>query len=68
MENQNVEVLSVKQYFFSQLIAAIPLVGIIMLLVWAFGKNGNETKVIWSKSLLIFQLAWIILFLLLSLF
>jgi hypothetical protein len=35
------------------LIAAIPLVGFVMLFVWAFGSNENMNKSNWAKAALI---------------
>ena len=35
------------------LITAIPLVGFIMLFVWAFGNGTNESKANWAKASLI---------------
>ena len=36
------------------LISAIPIVGFIMLLVWAFGSGTNESKANWAKALLLY--------------
>lgn len=35
------------------LITAIPVVGIIMLFVWAFGSGTNESKSNWAKAALL---------------
>jgi len=35
------------------LVAAIPIVGLIMLFVWAFGSGANESKANWAKAVLI---------------
>ncbi len=35
------------------LITAIPVVGFIMLFVWAFGSGSNESKANWAKAALI---------------
>lgn len=34
-------------------IAAIPIVGFIMLFVWAFGDGTNDSKANWAKATLI---------------
>ena len=47
------QVLSVKDWIITLLITAIPLVGIIMLFVWAFGSNENPNKSNWAKALLV---------------
>jgi hypothetical protein len=54
METQTqAQVLSVKDWIITILIAAIPLVGFIMLFVWAFGSNENPNKSNWAKAALI---------------
>jgi len=35
-------------------VASIPLVGFIMLLVWAFGNDGNKVRSNWAKGTLIY--------------
>lgn len=56
MENQTqtqAPVLSVKDWMITILITAIPLAGIIMLFVWAFGSNENPSKSNWAKATLL---------------
>lgn len=53
MENQQANVVSTKDWVITILIAAIPLVGIIMLFVWGFGSNENPNKANWAKATLI---------------
>ena len=54
MENQSqAQVMSVKDWMITILIAAIPLVGFVMLFVWAFGSNENMNKSNWAKAALI---------------
>lgn len=38
------------------LITNIPIVGFIMLIVWAFDKEGNPSKANWAKAKLIWYL------------
>ena len=54
MENSTNQV-SVKtgEWVLTFLITAIPLVGFIMLFVWAFGSGTNESKTNWAKAALI---------------
>ena len=54
MENSTNQV-SVKtgEWVLTFLIASIPLVGFIMLFVWAFGNGTNESKANWAKASLI---------------
>ncbi len=57
--------LSVKDWLVTLIIAAIPLVGIIMLFIWAFSSDGNIHKKNFSKALLLFTLIMIILYIVL---
>ena len=50
------------------LIAAIPLVNIIMLLVWAFGDGTHPSKANWAKAALIWMAISIGLWMLFFLF
>ena len=54
MENSTNQV-SVKtgEWVLTFLIASIPLVGFIMLFVWAFGNGTNESKANWAKATLV---------------
>ncbi len=57
MENQpsmsRNNVLSTTDWLITLIIAALPLVGFIMLFVWAFGSDTNENKANWAKATLI---------------
>lgn len=54
MENgQNAPVMSVKDWVITLLIGFIPMVGFIMLFVWAFGSDQNPNKSNWAKGALI---------------
>jgi hypothetical protein len=55
MDNSNVETVKTGEWFVTLLITAIPLVGLIMLLVWAFGSNTNPSKANWAKAALIWM-------------
>ncbi len=60
MENptlQNNPTMSTKDWLITLIIAAIPLVGFIMLFVWAFGSDTNPNKANWAKAgLLLFAI------------
>ncbi|EOZ92322.1 hypothetical protein A33Q_4415 [Indibacter alkaliphilus LW1] len=43
-------------WFITILITNIPLIGFIMLIVWAFDKEGNPSKANWAKAKLIWYL------------
>ncbi|TVP44218.1 MAG: hypothetical protein EA341_16920 [Mongoliibacter sp.] len=53
MENTNTSVMSVKDWFITVLIVAIPIVGFIMLFVWGFGGGANLNKQNWAKATLL---------------
>lgn len=72
MGNYNVQtapVLGLKQWVISIIISCIPVIGLIMLFIWAFSDSGiNENKKNWAKALLVIQLISIILIVLLYIF
>jgi hypothetical protein len=47
------------EWFITILITNIPLIGFIMLVVWAFDKQGNPNKANWAKAKLIWYAAGI---------
>ena len=53
MENQQAPTISTKDWVITILISAIPLVGFVMLFVWAFGSGENPNKANWAKATLI---------------
>lgn len=53
IENSNQKPLSVKDWFITLLLMAIPIVGIVLLFVYAFGNNENINKQNWAKAQLI---------------
>jgi len=53
---QHTEPMSMKDWFITLLISYIPLVGLIMLIVWAFDSNTNVNKKNWAKASLIWML------------
>ena len=54
---QDNRVITTGEWFLTLLITAIPLVGIIMLFVWAFSGGTNPNKSNWAKA----QLIWMVL-------
>ena len=53
MEQQNTpqtQTMSVTDWLINLVLAAIPLVGIILLFVWAFGNDGNIIRKNWAKA------------------
>ena len=55
------KIMSVGDWMITMLVTSIPLVGFIMLFVWAFGDGTNPSKANWAKATLIF---FVILFVL----
>ncbi len=53
MIDENKKVMSVSDWLVTMLVYAIPVVGFIMLFVWAFGGNGNENRANMAKAMLI---------------
>lgn len=51
----NNEVMSVKDWLITLLVMAIPIIGFIMTLVWAFGGSVNENKSNMLKAYLLFS-------------
>lgn len=62
MEQQNTpQVMSVKDWVITILLTSIPLVGLILLFVWAFGNDGNQIRSNWAKGYLLATLIVIVL-------
>ncbi len=55
------------EWVLTLLITAIPIVGLIMLFVWAFGSNTNESKANWAKATLIWMAIIIGIYILIAL-
>jgi len=55
-QNSNVPVMSTKDWVITLLISGIPIVGIVMIFVWAFGDNANPNKANWAKAALLMVL------------
>jgi hypothetical protein len=58
---QNWEPVKTGDWFLTMLITAIPLVGLIMLFVWAFGSGTNPNKANWAKASLIWYLVAVVI-------
>ena len=73
MENLSTEptsqIMSYKEWALTIFISSLPLIGFIMLLVWAFGDDANIHKKNWAKgSLLLALIALIMVFFFLFMF
>lgn len=56
------------EWVWSILLASIPIVNIVCLCVWAFGKNAKPSKKYWSRAKLIWVLVATVIFALISAF
>jgi hypothetical protein len=52
---------TVGQWVLTLFLTAIPIVGIVMLFIWAFGSNSSVSKSNWAKAALIWMLIGIVL-------
>jgi heme/copper-type cytochrome/quinol oxidase subunit 2 len=52
------------EWFLTIFLVAIPLVGIVLLFVWAFGATTNPNKANWAKASLAWAAIGIVLYLL----
>lgn len=66
--DQNPRPVSTGDWIITILITAIPIIGFIMLFVWAFGGGSNPSKANWAKATIIWFLIVIILYVVLVLF
>jgi hypothetical protein len=57
--------ISVGEWVVTILIASLPLIGLIMLFVWAFGDGANPSKKNWAIATLIWFAIGIVLFIIL---
>jgi len=53
--------ISIGDWLITVFVASLPLVGLIMLFVWAFSDNVPETKANWAKATLLLALLFIVL-------
>lgn len=63
-EQSQVQNISTKDWMITTLIAAIPVVGFVMLFVWGFSGNTPASKANWAKA----SLLWLAIGIVLSLF
>lgn len=52
---------STGDWFATLFIAALPLIGLILLFVWAFGSSTNPCKANWAKATLLWYLVFFVL-------
>lgn len=67
--NENTKTMSYTEWALTIFISSLPIIGIIMLLVWAFGGDTNIHKKNWAKgSLLIALIGFVLIFFFLFVF
>ena len=66
MSEYNDQEISFGQWFLTLFISSIPIVGLIMMFVWAFGSSTPASKANWAKACLAWQLIMIVLILIIS--
>jgi Na+/phosphate symporter len=59
--NTNYRPMTMGDWLITFIIQAIPLVGIIMLFVWAFGDGTHPSKKTWAQASLVFALIMFVL-------
>ena len=61
MKEPSNEHVTTEQWFGTMLVAAIPLIGIIMMFVWAHGDGVSISKSNWAKAILIWCIIYIVI-------
>ena len=56
-DDEDYNEISTGEWIASTILAHLPLIGIIILLVWAFGGGTSSTKANWAKAQLIIVVA-----------
>jgi phosphoglycerol transferase MdoB-like AlkP superfamily enzyme len=64
METRTAPVISLGEWIITLIVLAIPLIGLIMMLVWAFSSSTNPSKQNFCRASLLFAVIAIVLFLL----
>jgi len=66
--DQNPKPVSTGDWMITIFITAIPIIGFIMLFVWAFGGGSNPSKANWAKAAILWFVIAIVLYMVLFLF
>lgn len=61
------QTVSVGDWIVSSIITGIPIVGIVMLFVWAFGSDTKPSKKNWARAVLIVAAIGIVIYIVLAL-
>jgi len=68
IQNQPAPLITPGKWALYILVSGIPLVGLIMLLVWAFSNDDKPTRKNWAKGMLLIWVIIIIIYILLFFF
>lgn len=66
MEHQENQVVKMGEWMVTYLITMIPLIGIIMMFVWAFGSNTKPSKANWAKAALLWSVIIFVIYILIA--
>lgn len=58
---QDESIMTTGSWFVTMLITAIPIVGIVMILIWAFGSTGNTNRRNYARAVLIWAIISLVL-------
>lgn len=62
IDEKNNKAIPTSEWFVTIFITAIPIVGFVMLFVWAFGSNAHPSKANWAKATLLWLAAGIVIY------
>ncbi len=68
MENQENQVVTLGDWMITYFISMIPLGGLIMMFVWAFGNSSQPSKANWAKAALLWGAIIFVIYLLIAVF
>ena len=66
MEYQENQVVKMGEWMITYLITMIPLVGLIMMFVWAFSSNTKPSKANWAKAALLWSAIVVAIYILIA--
>jgi hypothetical protein len=55
METSQDRTITVREWLLTLLVSAIPVIGLIMMFVWAFGGGAPPSKANWAKAMLLWM-------------
>ena len=55
MSDQNYQPMTTGQWMLTTFLSSLPIAGLILLFIWAFGSGHHPSKSSWAKAMLIWQ-------------